>query len=229
MSKEWKHTTERFIAFLDIMGFKDMVARQDHEVIRKNLIDLTHLRKFMEGLMGMSFVSEENAIAEADNTYSSVRSLSFSDTVLFISSGNSNNDFNDVVHCSNVFLSAAIKSGIPAKGAISFGLLTADFDNQIFLGQPLIDAYLLQEELKYYGVIFHHSVDQTLLENSDHQVNLEDVKWLPTPMKTGIINHYNVVPSGFDEFDLSKLYKSVSGAPRIYVDNSIRQFKAFQK
>lgn len=36
----WKTTCERFVAYLDIMGFKDRVYRESHEDVRKMLESL---------------------------------------------------------------------------------------------------------------------------------------------------------------------------------------------
>ena len=35
--------------------------------------------------------------------------------------------------------------GTPPRGAISLGTVTADFEHSIFFGQPVVDAYLLDE------------------------------------------------------------------------------------
>jgi len=39
--KKWIITTKRFVAFLDIMGFKDMVARNSHKNIYNSLHAIT--------------------------------------------------------------------------------------------------------------------------------------------------------------------------------------------
>ncbi len=39
---KWEETTERFIVFLDILGFKDRVARQAHEKVLKDLSKLSN-------------------------------------------------------------------------------------------------------------------------------------------------------------------------------------------
>ena len=46
----------------------------------------------------------------------------------------------------NVALETALTNGIPIKGAIAKGIMTADFNKSIYVGVPLIDAYNLQKE-----------------------------------------------------------------------------------
>jgi hypothetical protein len=33
--------------------------------------------------------------------------------------------------------------------------MTLDYEKSIFFGQPLVDAFLLQDELKFYGIVVH--------------------------------------------------------------------------
>lgn len=51
---------------------------------------------------------------------------------------------------------------IPHKGAAASGVMTLDTVNSIFFGQPLIDAYLLQEELNFYGIVVHATLEQSI-------------------------------------------------------------------
>jgi hypothetical protein len=114
------------------------------------------------------------------------------------------------------------------KGAIAFGKMTADVDNSLFFGQPLIDAFELQNELQLYDVILHHTVEKRINE-PDMLKNLEkyDVFKYSVPMKTGKITHYIVdwTPFFVEETDpvdlVTKLYSNVSGTPRFYVDNTL--------
>ena len=94
--------------------------------------------------------------------------------------------------------------------------------------QDLLE-YLLQEELKYYGIVIHDSIERKVEKKAIDSETISKIKWLPTPMRSGLINHYNVDFSEIKLGDLTKLYHTVSGAPRVYVDNTIKQFEAFSK
>jgi hypothetical protein len=118
---------------------------------------------------------------------------------------------------------------------MAFGLMTLDTENSIFFGQPLIDAYLLQEELNFYGIVVHHSAENTIL--------LEDYflgcfTQFDCPLKNGVVNHKAIYPMLMDyklkaEFPkeqqavtdgLNALRFTVSGHLRKYVENTQKYF-----
>ena len=61
----------------------------------------------------------------------------------------------------------ALETGFALKCAIAKGPLTFDNGSGIYFGRSIIDAYLLEEELKFYGVVFHHSVEELIQQYKD--------------------------------------------------------------
>ena len=55
----------------------------------------------------------------------------------------------------------ALRKEIPLKGAIAYGNIVVDDVHNLFCGQPIIDAYLLEEDLQYMGVVFHHTFENS--------------------------------------------------------------------
>ena len=45
------------------------------------------------------------------------------------------------------------------RGAIACGEVVADLDKSIFFGNPIIDAYFLEEAQKWFGISIHHSAE----------------------------------------------------------------------
>ena len=233
-------TTNRFIAFLDIMGFKDMVARQRHEEIYSKLCTISQNQ------------------SEIENASNGIYTIMFSDSIIMYTE-------NDTLECFINFLKIVsgtftflITKSLPAKGSIAYGKLTVDSTKNIFFGQPQIDAYLLQEqEVFYYGVVCHNSIEQYIkTHQKDLQVNdpsnNKTYKELlanqllneKTPLKSGEIQHYNLnwfsfiipfipknstsfTPANFLEYmqqverQIKSLYTNVSGKPRKYIDNTL--------
>lgn len=108
---------------------------------------------------------------------------------------------------------------IPLKGALAEGHITCDMSKQLFFGQALIDAYLLEENVQYYGIIVHHSAEETVKNmQSDLFANLK------SPLKSGFIEHYNILwwkdstANALEGLDRVRLL--VSDSPRRYVDNT---------
>lgn len=144
---EWKVTSERFVAFIDIMGFKDLVARSTHEQVYKMMKKLDEKKKFSENILWGS----------ADSKL--IKTTTYSDSIMIYSKDESYDSLVSIIAMISSLTHDMFIDGIPHKGALSFGTMTLDTENSIYFGQPLIDAYLLQEELNYYGVVCHATAE----------------------------------------------------------------------
>jgi hypothetical protein len=159
----------------------------------------------------------------------------FSDSVIIIShSCDSKSVESFILYCTN-FLYFCFEQGIPIKGAVSYGLFTADYDNSIFFGQPLIDAFLLQEELQFYGCIMDSNFEREMDKFSSLKDFIYDfVISYRVPTKSGIILHKCInwlsMHSHFKKDSdreeglnfVKQFYYQVSGKPRLYVDNTMQ-------
>ncbi len=223
----WKTSDERFVAFLDILGFKDMIMRFEHDHIYKTLNSLSSLRNTIE---------QWGAPADDISSESLIYTASFSDSIIIFSK---NNDFDTFkIFTSNVayLFSKAIESGIALKGAIAYGQISINKSNQIYFGQPIIDAYLLEEEVNYLGLVAHNSIDRYLSSNSPGQNRT--LFETETPLKAGNIVHTNINwfrhVNGLEnaeeaEFNYIKIKQiinnlklNMSGSPRKYIDNTLQ-------
>lgn len=219
----WLITTERFVGYIDIMGFKDIVARNSNEKIYEMMKKVSDALRSSEFDYGWDY--------EGGGFDYNLRMTTYSDSIMIYTRDNS-------VGCLDKFLGAIgsltqdlFKHEIPHKGAIAYGTMTLDFDNSIFFGQPLIDAYLLQEELSFYGIIAHAST-----EIFDNFLNDQSVFEYNCQFKNGAAKHLTVLPNTFanDPFEekqcleliesVKRLRIKTSGALRKYIDNTIDYF-----
>jgi hypothetical protein len=215
---EWEVDCDRFIGFIDIMGFKDLVARRPHQEIKHMLLQMNQTRNILLGILGKS--DKEGS----KNQDTRVKSISFSDSILFITKSDSPKDLFNLSVALGICQEAALQSGLPTKGAISHGKLTADFERSIFFGQPLIDAYLLQDQLYYYGIIVDNNAESILkkiIQNENSDLPYNHFVRLSTPLKNGRVTHFNLILKNLQDDQLDYLYNSVSGQVRKYVDNTI--------
>lgn len=218
--KESHITTKRFVAFLDIMGFKDRVARNEHDEILKELeVFQSNISQYV------SYHSEAN-----------VQISLFSDSILIYSQNDSVDSLHALADITSHIMMYAIhqEKPIPLKGAIAAGVMTCNPTKQLYFGQALIDAYLLEENVKYYGVLVHHSAEKYL--KKDKFLEFRDVK---APLKSGEIYHYELswynvklesAKNGEEttqekiQVDVSEclnnLRLTVSDEPRKYIDNT---------
>lgn len=218
-TKRWQVTANRYVAFLDIMGFKDMVARSTHEEIYTMMKRVDEVKKTAENvkwgygkeiMVKSTFFSDSIVLYTKDDTYDSLL------TIFAIISSITND---------------LLTSSIPHKGALAFGKMTIDSSNSIFFGQPLIDAYLLQEELNLYCIVLHSTVEREM-ENQKIILPKLFFNYL-CPFKGGSSSHlmippiYTSSPKVSDEKEVQALREGVkklrhrtSGHIRKYIDNT---------
>ena len=209
-SKHLHFTKERFVAFLDIMGFKDRVARNDHNDVLKELeVFQSNISQYV------SYHREAN-----------IQIALFSDSILIYSQNNSIDSLHALADITSHIMMYAIQQEkpIPLKGAIAAGRMTCNQTKQLYFGQALIDAYLLEENVN--GVLVHHSAESYL--QSEEFPEFRDVK---APLKGGEISHYELKwydtalkpdmtnPKTVGEC-LNNLRLTVSDEPRKYIDNT---------
>lgn len=226
----WEHTNNRFVIFIDIMGFKDFVARHNHEEVYEKMLKLSSVREIIEKALNEAMAKEYS---------NKVYSTSFSDSIIIFSKSDDLESFKAVSIVASILFSSATINSVPMKGAFAYGKISVNRDKQIYFGQPLIDAYLLQEEVNYYGIVSHNSVDKYLLINKDKINDSNPFFQIKTPLKNGFITHNNLnwfeFLSPFDKFNEKKLtdvftesmenLKALtSGSPRKYIDNTIDVF-----
>jgi hypothetical protein len=214
---DWQQKAHRFVAFFDIMGFKDLVQRKGHSEIIDILYKLSHARNRLE--------SGNNFIPKSGKTkFGETRSFTFSDSIIFFSKAGEIEDINKITVDCLFLLRAAFQNQIPIKGAVSFGEITLDKSNSIYFGQPIIDAFQLHEELLLYSVIADHSFEKQA-EKLKADVLEKQFEFYETPLKSGKSNHniLKPVPQHKEEIisNVNKLYRSVSGKPRQYIDNTL--------
>ena len=202
--KQIPDTCERIVAFLDIMGFKDMVARH-FEAIKDKLEKLS------------SFIGET-----MDENY---QYMIFSDSIILYAKSEGMEVFKSLLTKVSKIIEKSISLGLPIKGAIAKGECTVSLGYKpFFFGQPIIDAYTLEENVVLYGVVLHNTVENMALELSEE--NFDFVFDYNVPLKGGNSNHFvlnwfgkNV---GQNHSNLLAIRTTVSDSPRRYIDNTLK-------
>lgn len=202
-----RNTVNRFVVFLDIMGFKDRVARTSHSKL------LTQLTEFNSEIS--SYISFRH---EAD-----IQLAQFSDSIILFSNDTTLKSLKSIAEVARGIMQTAIRRQIPLKGAIAQGQITCDIPKQLFFGQALIDAYLLEENIHYYGILVHHTAESAVSKLDE--TLFKDIK---APLKSGKIAHYELSWYADENNELANIYdalknirQTVSDAPRKYIDNTV--------
>ena len=218
----WSPTCERYVGFIDIMGFKDMVLKLSHEEIYEMMKKIDDTKNRNENISWNKITDKL------------VKTTNYSDSIMIYSRDNSYNSLHAFICTISAMLDDLFIENIPFKGAIAFGKMTLDTDRSIFFGQPLIDSFLLQEELNFYGVIVHASAEKEMLQFEDKLGSLFLTKYL-CPLKNGASYHLTVHPMTSDKalqavedredyesllIAVHKLRQRTSGYLRRYIDNT---------
>jgi len=222
----WQVTCKRFVGMIDIMGFKDLVSRNSHEKIYKMMLKVSEAMTNTQFSYGIGYDSDDKPIEK-------VIFMTYSDSIIVYSQKNTPDCADMFIGCMSGLAEELFKNGIPHKGSVSFGKMTVDFENAIFFGQPLIDAYLIQDELQFYGIVAHSTAEF----NKDFRDD-ENVIEYNCQFKTGIAKHLTILPGNFitkdplDLKDISKLINwilklkiNTSGGLRKYIDNTLKYIK----
>lgn len=216
--ENWKITCNRCVAFLDIMGFKDMVMRKPHQDMYKILTDI---------------FSISNEFERFDELKNNIYITKFSDTIVIFSKTDDIENVKLFLIAVEYLFASSMNKEIPLKAAIAYGKISVNKKQLIFVGQPIIDAYLLEENLKYYGIVCHNSFEKHL-KTIDQNKTIEYTFRKKTNLKSGSITHLNIdwYNSYFGENKeksieelLEEISLNVSGEPRIYVDNTLDMYK----
>lgn len=226
-TNSWSRSENRFIGFIDIMGFKDLVARNNEEVL------YLMMRRIRESTF-------QNVITHGvddpeDGYESNIYITTYSDSIIIYSKDNSEQCLNSFINAISGLTNDLIIHGIPHKGAIAHGLMTLDFKNSIFFGQPLIDAYLLHDELAFYGVVVHATAD-----NFIRTCGSKYVFEYNCPFKSGVSKHLTILPELLEpdplyEISYNDCYKAVenfrqrtSGSLRMYIDRTLQYLESLK-
>ncbi len=215
----WQATADRFVAYFDMLGFKDFSYRHSHDKVLDRMEQMRH------GVMQIN--GRHDPDSEEPNR---LKATVFSDSVLVVSEDISQESADEIIIATQWLMYYFISHEILAKGAIAAGRFTANFEESTFCGRPLIDAYLLQEELVACAAILHHSAERAIDNACGTGAEVVKPRRIPVALRDGLINHCVVVwrvaqtPAQARQ-QVEKLYNVVSGRSRRYVDNTLAYMK----
>jgi hypothetical protein len=234
----WKTTDKRFVAFIDILGFKDLVSKNNHAEIYEQLSKISKTKKFLENIAENGKILEKYKDAE-------IYIVSFSDSIVIFSKNDDINNFYFFLLAVRWLFAKTIEAKIPIKGGLAHGEVSLNKSEQIYFGQAIIDAFMMEEDVNYIGVVAHNTIDNYIninkIELQKTRDKLSEVLFEDkTPLKCGNINHLNLnwfmkaVISKEELTDIEKTKRinelitnfkyNTSGSPRKYIDNTIDFF-----
>lgn len=211
---DWNEDVPRLILYADFMGFKNRVFSTNHGKLKDLLV------KFNE-----SWHRKLQPLQSGGD----LKFVQFSDSILVVANGTNSKMFNLITKAAVCMMHEALKINFGIKGVIAQGTFSFDESSGLYFGRPLVDAYLLHEEIKYYGIVVHHSAENTV------KINLSDSNPYSKKdifIEKGKVSHYhlcwNLVDTLLAPNDitdtcnswLDAIEETVSGTPRQYIDRT---------
>lgn len=243
---EWQTTSNRFVAYFDILGFKNLVLHNTHAEMLERF-DI--LLKVVNGMQTMNAIPMQPHPNNKSWTNGNIREFVFSDSIILFSEADDMNSALKIIIASAAVIIGSFAADLPLKGAIAHGEMTVDINRSLFYGKPLINSYLLHDELKMYGAIVHDSAEKKF---DEYELLNSPMLLLhhTCPLKEASVKHYiNNWVWLYDFLKFSKqrdavnlpetktflaetikdLYHSVSGSTRKYVDNTLLSIQLMEK
>lgn len=97
----WKPTDTRFVAFLDILGFKGLVLRNSHETVYQLLHQISIAKQAIEEL-----INEDDEFELAGDA--GINIVRFSDSIGIFSKKDDKENFKMFTECVNIIFAKAI-------------------------------------------------------------------------------------------------------------------------
>ncbi|MGJ8685657.1 MAG: hypothetical protein ACSHWW_13585 [Nonlabens sp.] len=180
---------EQYIAFLDVLGFKELVNKRNTESLE------------------IYFNSVRDSLNIIGNEKRNIKSLLISDSTILISP-DTKKDFKTLLRAVQTIQSTLAQKGIWLRGAISYGEVYFDENSNLVVGKGLVKAYLLESEAIYPRVIIDPSLVLKIAEDRTEFISFLN----PRKPKTLEARKNTLVVEDEDSF-------SVSFASRVVYDS----------
>jgi hypothetical protein len=168
---------KKFVAFLDILGFKELVKNNSHSYLIEEFRKFLFLNQY-----GLSNGQINNNATNQDEIFntdiSKVNLISISDSIVLYTNDNTIDDFLCIIDAVSTLLNIGIKNGFPLRGGLTYGYFSAmlkenkslnfDYSNQILLGKALVEAYIIESKQEWAGCIISDECFKIFEEKVDN-------------------------------------------------------------
>jgi hypothetical protein len=172
---------EKYISFLDILGFSDIILDNNLEGIMEKF-------KMVTGFIipYSEFLGEWIATGNRDHqSNKKCSSFSFSDTFVLYTKDSSHESLNNIIIATFLLTRSLFAVGFPVRGALTKG--EADYipNTNHLIGKAIINAARLEKQQEWFGVIISPDVlsknNAAMLDEPTSQILAE----YPVPFKNG--------------------------------------------
>lgn len=188
----------RYIAFLDILGFKQFVTTTPLE---QAVARMGHVFSFLPYAECLFKISEIDGVAHPDPTHRSVFRFSFSDSFVFATKDDSRDSLNSIIVSTAILARSLFASMFPVRGAIVVG--EADFipNSDHMIGAGIVAAVEFEQQQDWLGVTLAPEIgDHASITDRLHPRVLPLIARYNVPLKEGTLPDATVINWRFNLF-----------------------------
>ncbi|MDI1268669.1 MAG: hypothetical protein PSV40_06145 [Polaromonas sp.] len=167
----------RFVAHIDVLGMSSLVEK-DAELAWQLLSDLVSVREETHRV-GIDFLDTAERVHVPDQ----IQTVTFSDTIVLFTKGESLKDLRSIIVVTTEFLNKALNLCIPVRAGIAFGTFFFNLDKSMYAGPALIEAYHLGEAAQWIGITTSKEVYQRSKAANFQSGRADVVISAPIPLK----------------------------------------------
>jgi len=185
----------RAVAFLDILGFKDLINKNSADKVAEKysrVIDMTKAfnRDLLPDFAGPSLFSSKSK----DKRW--CISKIFSDSIILVAHDSGEESCLRLLIYVWKLLQACLSMQMPFRGGVAYDEMFVDEEKEIFLGRALTKAYELEGAQEWIGAAIHEDIEKAYpnIFNDDKRPYLKNIfiKY-PVPFKGGGIKTLHTI------------------------------------
>lgn len=194
---------ETYIAFFDILGFKEIVLNNNLKSLNQKFNNL--FRETQISVSTGKTVSFGNGIIVPDLNKIKVNCIHISDSVIFWTQKQDIKSFKNLIEVCKTFYQRSLQMEFPLRGAIVYGEMEFSpgiikdgeqnfFGNFSFIGKGLVNAYLKAESLHLSACIVDQSTLDKIGEAQVYElIKNESLFYYNTPFNNGTSEYEHLI------------------------------------
>lgn len=177
---------KRYFAFLDILGFKQLVKNNKHSVLVELYKRIVNYQVEFYSQYSAERAESEKARLREYYEPSGLRLVNISDSIMLWTDNSKLGSLYEIVSAVKMIMSISMSVGIPLRGAIVKGDVEI-FENEqnlSIVGRGLVNAYELESIQDWSGCIIDESIFiwlnsiNKIVANKKTNISLEKADWL---------------------------------------------------
>lgn len=152
--------SDRFVAFLDVLGFGRLVYKNDHQTLK--FIYETLINEPINSYNRFKSMEVEQQKREYGEYFEPVglRVVNISNSILLWTDNSKQIALIELLYAVKLFLSISMKLGVPLRGAVSKGKIEVYENNGSIsvVGRPIVQAVDYEKRQKWSGCIVEYGI-----------------------------------------------------------------------